>query len=352
MVAVLAQTVRKSSAEIANVELGTAINYSVLAGSTVTNTGPSVLVSSIGLSPGSAVTGFPPGSVTTPGTIDISNPAAVTAKGNLTTAYLDSAGRSVTAVVTADLSGLELGPGVYSAGAKAPLALTSTLTLNGGGDNNAVFIFQTDSTLITSSSSVVNLINGANACRVFWQVGSSATLGTNSIFAGSILALTSITATTGAAIEGQLLAQNGAVTLDTNTISEPSCVQTPATTTTTTTTTTTVPPTTTIAVPASTTVPASSTTVSRATTTTLRRTTTTVPRRTTTTLRRTTTTAPRKTTTTAPRPETTTIPAPPTTVVDSPDLPASGSNGRLPFFAALLLLVGFVLRGIRVRHRM
>lgn len=324
MVAVLAQTVRKSSADVTNVELGTAINYSVLAGSTVTNTGPSVLVSSIGLSPGSSVTGFPPGSVTAPGTIDISNPAAVTAKDNLTTAYLDSAGRSVTSVVTADLSGLELGPGVYSAAAKAPLALTSTLTLNGGGDNNAVFIFQTDSTLITSSSSVVNLINGANACRVFWQVGSSATLGTNSAFAGSILALTSITATTGATIEGQLLAQNGAVTLDTNTISEPSCVQAPITTTTT----TTVPPTTTIAVPAATTVPTSSTTIGRVTTT-----------------------IPLGTTTAAPRLETTTVPLPTTINVEIPNLPASGSNSRLPFLAGLLLLFGFVLRGIRVRHR-
>ncbi len=312
----LAQTVRKSSADITNVELGTAKNYSVLAGSTVTNTGPSVLASSIGLSPGSSVTGFPPGAVTSPGTVDISNPAAVTAKDNLTAAYLDTAGRSVTSVVTTDLTGLTLGPGVYSAAAKAPLGLTGTLTLDAGGDNNAVFIFQTDSTLITSSASIVNLVDGANACKVFWQVGSSATLGTNSIFAGSILALTSITATTGAIIEGQLLAQNGAVTLDTNTVSEPSCVQVAVTTTTTTTT-----------ISSSTIVPTSSTTVSRATTTTLRRTTTTS------------------------RPVLTTLPSSPTTTVDSPSLPASGSNGHLLVPTGLLLLIGSILRVVRVRHR-
>ncbi len=310
-------SVRESSADVVNVELGTAQDYSVLAGSTVTNTGPSVLNASIGLSPGSSVTGFPPGTVTPPGTIDIANPASATAKSDLTAAYLDAQSRTLTATVSSDLTGLSLGPGVYAAAAKAPLSLTGALTLDANGDNSAVFIFQTDSTLITSSASVMTLINGANACQVFWQVGSSATLGTNSTFAGSLLALTSITATTGVDVEGQLLAQNGAVTLDTNTFTEPSCVQAPITTTTS----TTLAPIATT----STTVEISPTT-SRAVTATS-------------------TTSPVTATTTTLRANSTTIPASSTsTVVDDVGLVVTGSNSSLFMLAVLLVWLGVVLR--------
>jgi hypothetical protein len=221
-----------SAADVPTVPIATAEKYSVLAGSTVTNTGPSVLNASIGLSPGTSVTGFPPGIITSPGVKNIANPSAVTAKADLVTAYLDAQRRSVTATVKADLTGLILGPGVYSASAKGPLRLSGKLTLDAKGNDNAVFIFQTNSTLTTASSSIISLTNGANACRVFWQVGSSATLGTSSRFIGSLLALSSITATTGTRIEGRLLARNGAVTLDTNTFTAPSCITSSATTTT------------------------------------------------------------------------------------------------------------------------
>jgi LPXTG-motif cell wall-anchored protein len=148
----------------------------------------------------------------------------------VTTAYTDAAGRSTTATVTADLAGQTLVSGVYTG---ATLGLTGTVTLDAQGDPNAVFIFQTASTLITASASVVALTNGANPRNVFWQVTSSATLGTNSVFVGTTLALTSVTAQTTASINGRQLARNAEVTLDSNTITN-SCATapTPATTTT------------------------------------------------------------------------------------------------------------------------
>ena len=233
------------------VGLGTASSFAVLAGSTITNTGPSVISGDIGLSPGTAITGFPPG-VNTNGTIHATDAVAAQAKADLTTAYNDAAGRSVTATVTADLAGQTLTPGVY---AGPTLALNGRLTLDAKGDPNAVFIFQAGSTLITGSSSDVLLIGGADPCNVVWQVGSSATLGTNSHFVGSILALTSIAANTNATITGRLLARNAAVTLDTNTINRPNCAgpttttTAPATTTTQPATTTTQPTTTTTTMP-------------------------------------------------------------------------------------------------------
>ena len=123
------------------------------------------------------------------------------------------------ATVSADLGNQTLLPGVYTSASS--LGLTGELVLDGGGDSAAVFIFQAGSSLTTASGSRVSLINGANACNVFWQVGSSATLGTGSVFVGNLLALTSITATTGANVEGRLLARNGAVTLDTNVVTSP-----------------------------------------------------------------------------------------------------------------------------------
>jgi len=215
----------------AAVGLGTATSFAVLGGSTVTNTGPSVISGDVGLHPGTSVTGFPPG-IVNDGSIHATDALASSAKDDLVTAYNDAAGRSMTGAVTADLGGQTLLPGVY----RGPtLGLTGALTLDGAGDPNAVFIFQASSTLTTATASSVVLIGSAQACNVFWQVGSSATLGTASDFAGTIMALTSISATTGATIEGQLLARNGAVTLDTNTITRPVCDTTQITTTSTTT---------------------------------------------------------------------------------------------------------------------
>jgi Ice-binding-like len=211
------------AANVANVDLHTAAAYSVLAGQTVTNTGPSVLAGSVGLFPLSAVDGFPPGLVLAPGVINAANPAAQVAQSDLTAAYLDAASRPITASTTADLSGLTLMPGVYAGPSKSELGLTGALVLDGAGDPSSVFVFQTDSTLITSSSSSVTLINGALECNVFWQVGSSATLGTGSTFAGNILALTSITVTNGVTVHGKALARNGAVTLENDTFTAPTC---------------------------------------------------------------------------------------------------------------------------------
>ncbi len=224
-----------TAAIVATVPLGTAANYSVLAGSTVTNTGASTLDESLGLWPGTSITGFPPGLVNPPGTTDTTNAAAQQAESDLTAAYVDAAGRPLDATTTADLANLTLQGGVYAGPSKGALGLTGPLVLDGAGNANTVFVFQTNSTLITGSSSSVSLINGAQACNVFWQVGSSATLGTNSVFVGNILALTSVTVTTGVSVEGRALARNGAVTLDDDTFTAPSCATSIPTTTTTTT---------------------------------------------------------------------------------------------------------------------
>ena len=220
------------AAIVPTVQLGTASSYSVLAGSTVTNTGNSVLDSSAGLWPGTSITGFPPGLVTAPGTIDATSAAAQQAQSDLTAAYNDAAGRSIDATTAADLTNLVLLGGVYAAPSKGALSLSGPLVLDGAGNPNSVWIFQTDSSLITASASTVTLINGAQPCNVFWQVGSSATLGTNSVFVGNVLALTSITVTTGATVKGRALARNDAVTLDTNTFTQPGCDLSASTTTT------------------------------------------------------------------------------------------------------------------------
>ncbi|HLX51314.1 MAG TPA: ice-binding family protein [Streptosporangiaceae bacterium] len=205
----------------APVSLGTASSFAVLAGSTVTNTGPSVITGDLGVSPGTAVTGFPPGMVVS-GTIHAGDAVAAAAQADLTTAYNDAAGRAPDQDLTGqDLGGKTLTAGVYKFDSSA--GLTGTLTLDGQGNPDAVFIFQIGSTLTTASASNVVLINGARACDAFWQIGSSATLGTGTSFIGNILALTSITATTGVTVDGRLLARNGAVTLDTNTVQRAGC---------------------------------------------------------------------------------------------------------------------------------
>jgi len=195
--------------------LGTALNFTALAGSTVTNTGPSVITGNLGLDPGSSVTGFPPGTVT--GVTHISDAVALQAKNDLTTAYTDAANAPVTTDMTGlDLGGKNLTPGVYKFDSSAQL--TGTLTLSGNG----VYIFQIGSTLTTASNAVVQTINGAQACGVYWQVGSSATLGSATHFQGTLMALTSITMITGAnIISGRAMARNGALTLASNHIVPP-----------------------------------------------------------------------------------------------------------------------------------
>lgn len=193
--------------------MGTAANFAILAGTTVSNTGSSVIKGSVGVSPGSAIVGFPPG-IVSPGSIDAADPAAATAEADLTVAYNNAAGQGLTQTLTGqNLGGKTLGPGVYFFATSAQL--TGTLTLDGGGNSNSIFIFQIGTTLTTAGASVVAAINGAQAANIFWQVGSSATLGTSSIFIGNILAFTSITTTTSALMSGRLLARNGAVTTDT-----------------------------------------------------------------------------------------------------------------------------------------
>ena len=201
--------------------LGAAESFAVAAGSTVTNTGPTSIVGNLGVSPGSAVTGFPPG-VVVGGTIHAANATALAAQTSITTAYNALAAQSCTQTLTGtDLGGLILTPGVYCFATSAQL--TGTLTLNAQGNPSAVFIFKIGSTLTTASSASVQMTNGGSPCNVFWQVGSSATLGTTTSFLGSILALTSITLTTGANVTGRALARNGAVTLDSNVVSASAC---------------------------------------------------------------------------------------------------------------------------------
>jgi hypothetical protein len=216
----LAASIRPVWAQATAPTLGTAKSFGILAGSTVTNTGPTTIHGDVGVHDGSAVTGFPPGLVILPGTTHAADAVALQAKSDLTAAYLALAGRTGGIVQSnPELGGRTLVAGVYKFGSGQPAAgITGNLTLNAQGNANAVFIFQIASTLITASNASVRLINGAQPCNVFWQVGSSATLGTNTSFIGNILALTSITVTTGASINGRALAQNGAVTLDNNNV--------------------------------------------------------------------------------------------------------------------------------------
>ena len=205
----------------APVGLRTADSFAILGGSTITNTGPSVINGDLGLHPGTAVTGFPPGTVN--GETHIADAVAQQAKTDLTTAYNDAAGRPRTATLAPDTGGRTLTAGVYRTGSVPSLGLTGNLTLDGQGNQSAVFIFQIESTLITASASSVTLINGAQACNVFWQVGSSATLGATTAFKGNILALTSISVNNGGDVQGRLLARNGAVTLINDTVTRSQC---------------------------------------------------------------------------------------------------------------------------------
>lgn len=217
--------------------LGTATSFAVLAGTAVTNIPLSNITGDVGLSPaaGSNYAGLAAAEVigtiydvngTGPGG-SVNNPGLLTnAKNDLTAAYIDAAGQPVTtALVAADnqLGGQTLIPGVYSFGTAATANLIGTLTLDAQGDPDAVFIFQASADLVTASNSVVQMINGGQACNVFWQVTSSATLGTTTTFVGSILALTSIADNGSSNVNGRLLARNGAVTLSSTTIIVPAC---------------------------------------------------------------------------------------------------------------------------------
>jgi len=208
----------------APVNLGTTSSFAVLAGTTITNIGTSTINGdaggNVGLFPGSAFTGLE--TITISGAVHLNDAVASVAQNDLVIAYDDAAGRTPVTRIAAELGETTLKPGVYDS-AEGFFQITGTLTLDAEGDPDGVFIFLTQSTLITASDSNVNMINSARYCRTFWQVGSSATLGTNSHFVGHIFALTSIAAKTGATVQGQLMARNGAVTLDSNTITNGIC---------------------------------------------------------------------------------------------------------------------------------
>jgi hypothetical protein len=197
--------------------LGAAASFGLLAGPTATNTGASTLVTGdLGVSPGNTDPGFTAANVT--GTIHLGDATAAAAQAADTTAYLALAGQACNVTLTGtDLGGLTLTPGVYCFSSSAQL--TGTLTLNGLGNAGSVWVFQIGSTLTTASGSRVSFINSGQACGAFWQVGSSATLGTGTAFAGNILALTAITMNTNATNAGAVFAQNAAVTLDHNQVS-------------------------------------------------------------------------------------------------------------------------------------
>lgn len=207
------------------VDLASASSFAVLAGSGITVAGAvnsTTITGDIGTFPTTSITGF--GNVVLNGVNHAGDGVTQGAKTDLVTAY-NAASQTVVFDVPTELGGgLAKLPGVYANSAAGTFGITGTLTLDAGGDPNAVWLFLASSTLITASSSSVVFLNGiGDSCNVFWQIGSSATLGTDSSFVGTIMALTSITATTGATVDGRLLARNGAVTLDNNTI-DATCV--------------------------------------------------------------------------------------------------------------------------------
>lgn len=223
MVLSVVSPARAQHANAGEINLGSANNFAVLAGSTITNTGSTVIHGgSLGLSPGTSITGFPPGIVDSPYVIEAADAAALQAEDDLAAAFNAAAALAPTENLTGtDLGGLTLNPGVYSFSSSAQL--TGTLTLNDQGDPDAVFVFQIGSTLTTAVGSRVVTINDPSApgMSVFWQVGSSATLGAGTDFDGNIMAGISITVDTGSTSNGRLLAEAGAVTLDSDTITAP-----------------------------------------------------------------------------------------------------------------------------------
>ncbi len=201
---------------------GASCSFGILAGSTVTNTGLTNVSGDVGVWPGSAIVGFPPGVIT--GMMHAADPVAMAAQGALTTSYNNAAGAPSPSgnALPPDIGGITYPAGVYHTMAQPSLGITGNLTLDGNGDPNAVFIFQIASTLTTAAGQV-NLIGLAQSKNVIWQVGSSATLGINTKMSGNIMAQASITLNTGASLNGRALARSGAVTLDTNAVVVPPC---------------------------------------------------------------------------------------------------------------------------------
>jgi len=232
LVLLSARTFTVNAAYTTNVNLGDASSFAVLAGSAITNAGTTNISGSagnnIGVYPGTSITEAGPIILTTGTKYSASKQVTLDAKNALTAAYVDIQGRASTNVIVEELGGAVLVPGVYSSDA-GYFGLTGTVTLDAENDPNAVFIFKMNSTLTTAGASTVLLVNGADPCRIFWQVGSSATLDSTSNFAGHILASESITLITGATVNGSLLAQTGSVSLDSNTIVNNTCLTTAAT---------------------------------------------------------------------------------------------------------------------------
>ncbi len=228
MVATLAAALLIMTAALAvepPVLLGNADPFAVLAGETITNTGSTTITGSVGLDPGTAVTGFGPGAdnvTILDGSLHVDNVTAENAKSALVTAYNSAAGRATTGTIATELGGATLVGGVYDSD-DGTFEITGTLTLDGENDPDTVWIFQMESTLLAKGTSDIVFIRGAQACNVFWQVGSSATLEPAATFSGNILALTSIVLQTGATVEGRVLARNGEVTKDANTITRAVC---------------------------------------------------------------------------------------------------------------------------------
>lgn len=202
---------------MATVPLAGSSNFAILSGSSVTNTGATVITGDLGLSPGTSIGGFPPGILN--GTQHINDPMANQAQLDLTAAYNDAAGRTSTDIVTlsGNIGGLTLTPGLYKS--TSSLAISSgDLTFDARGNPNAVFIIQIASTLTTTSGRQVILAGSAQASNIYWQVGTSATFGTTSVFKGTVMAMQSITFNTGASLNGRGLARIGGVTMSANTI--------------------------------------------------------------------------------------------------------------------------------------
>lgn len=205
------------------VPLGSAASFGVLAGSAITSVGPTVITGDLGIHPNNAssVTGFsfstPPGPGIVNGATHFANAVALQAQNDATTAYNTLAALPCTATIPGDLGGMTLTPGVYCS--NSTMGLTGAVTLNGQGDPAARFVFKVGSALTTASGASVNLVNGAQSCNVFWQVGSSATLGTGTNFLGTVIAFTSVTITTGTSVNGRTIARNGAVTAGSASIS-------------------------------------------------------------------------------------------------------------------------------------
>jgi hypothetical protein len=211
-------TIHNQGSSQLSVSLGSsASTLAVLAGSAITNTGATVITGDMGLSPGTSVGGFPPGTLN--GTLHINDNIATQAKLDLTAAYNDAAGRTSTGMVTlsGNIGGLTLTPGLYKS--TSTLAISSgDLTFDAGGNADAVFIIQVASTLTVTSGRKVFLTGDAQAKNIFWQVGSSATFGTTAVFKGTIMAMQSITFDTGAKLDGKALARSGGITMSGNTI--------------------------------------------------------------------------------------------------------------------------------------